>query len=282
MYHYFKQKQERYGAMATERSRSMETRDHSNGVSPKNHRSRGNLIYLMTVVLLLMAVFASCKKDRSGGGDGNNGNASVINAAVVNGNDYNGTIFTVKMFIGYYYDAYVVASGKYENGGFKLTLPETVPCVENITDYCFDKDIFDEVEGTISDPKANIMSDLEIFAFDSQGEKIGDFSCEGGGYFDSYTWIEYVYVDRNCIVKCYEYYNGEYIDEKYDYDCSFTKGWNIVYVSEKDSPHLYERFYTTTKPSGVNYKWYYYYSDDWKKIPIDRRQPFSKIKHASK
>ena len=31
-------------AMAIEHSRNMETRDHSNGVSPKNQRSRGNKI----------------------------------------------------------------------------------------------------------------------------------------------------------------------------------------------------------------------------------------------
>ena len=46
----------------------MESRDHLNGVSPKNQRSRGNFLMLMTVVLVLMTAFYGCKKDSGGSG----------------------------------------------------------------------------------------------------------------------------------------------------------------------------------------------------------------------
>jgi len=47
-------------------SRAMESETiQKNGASPKSHTSRRNLIYLMTVVLLLMGtVFTACKKDK--------------------------------------------------------------------------------------------------------------------------------------------------------------------------------------------------------------------------
>ena len=47
-------------------SRAMESETiQKNGASPKSHTSRGNLIYLMTVVLLLIGtVFTACKKDK--------------------------------------------------------------------------------------------------------------------------------------------------------------------------------------------------------------------------
>ena len=58
-------KQQRCGAMATERSRSMETRDHSNGVSPKNHRSRGNFLrgfMFMKAPMFLLTTFIAASK----------------------------------------------------------------------------------------------------------------------------------------------------------------------------------------------------------------------------
>jgi len=42
--------------------RAMETRDHSNGVSPKNHRSRGNFLMQVLVILCLCGV-VGCTKD---------------------------------------------------------------------------------------------------------------------------------------------------------------------------------------------------------------------------
>jgi len=51
-------------AMAIERSRNMETRDHSNGVSPKNQRSRGNFLIVVCFALLVASItFVGCQKD---------------------------------------------------------------------------------------------------------------------------------------------------------------------------------------------------------------------------
>jgi hypothetical protein len=80
---------------------------------------------LVTAVLILIVAFTSCKKDSGGGGG--EGNPFVINASnVINGNS---DIATVKAMAFHFSDGneYVLASGKYENDGFKLTLPATVP-----------------------------------------------------------------------------------------------------------------------------------------------------------
>jgi len=216
--------------------------------------------YLLTAVLLLMTAFVSCKKDPVSGSSSSNDDASIINATVVNGDDYNGYIATVKAMTGYEDDddwyEYELVSGKYANGGFKLTLPATVSdkYLWDITD-AFE---FDDFQGTISDPKAKIVG-MWTEAYDKNDEDIGEFYCEK--YYDSDNWMEYVYVDRNVTIKGYD---DEYGDE---YDCSFTKGWNIMYIIIATN---YEWTYTTTKPSGINYKWYFYDESDWKKSPSDK------------
>ena len=54
----------------------MESRDHSNGVSPKDHTSRGNvkkhLFYVIAYIIVVSTIFVSCDKD-NGNEDGNNG-----------------------------------------------------------------------------------------------------------------------------------------------------------------------------------------------------------------
>ena len=74
-------KQQRCGAMATERSRNMETRDHSNGVSPKNHRSRGNLL-MKVCFSLLVANIIICGLLFTGCGVGGNSPSSVVEKAL--------------------------------------------------------------------------------------------------------------------------------------------------------------------------------------------------------
>ena len=268
-------KQQRCGAMATERSRSMESEDHfKNGASPKSQTSRGNFIYLMMVVLLLMTAFVACEKDKDskgddnggGGGGGGGNNPFVINATVVNGNDYNDYISTVKAVIYYawgYGEDYVVASGEYKNGGFKLTLPATVPA-EYLTEI--GSDLPSSI--TISDRKAKVMNEaLSIFAYDGEGDYIGRcfLDDEDGG--DNYSG--YLYVDRNVTIKG-RYYDEDYYYEEVEYDCSLKKGWNIMYIIWSENGGLY----TTQKPSGVNFKWYYY---DGYKSPSDKKHKKVKL-----
>ena len=259
MLQYVKHKQRRYGAM--------ERRPFIKRESPKSQVNNGSLIYLMTAVLL-MATFVSCKKDRSSSDDGNK---VVIDATVVNGDDCDGRITTVKARM-YDYDAkkeYIIASAKYENNKFKLTLPGTIPdkCLYGIIDG------MDDFEGTLSDREAKI-SKIYLLAY-LDDNLIGVFRCKNDAN-DDHAW--YVYVDRNVTINgrhSADYYDGLEYNE---IDCSFTKGWNILY-SEGAGAGGKSYLTTTRKPSGANYEWYGYF---WlkKNSPGDKGtsyHPFSEM-----
>jgi len=215
------------------------------------------ILTLMTAAMVLMVAFVSCKKDRTGGDDnggggggGGSNNPSIINAKVVGGDDYNGKIATVKALLEGVDDDYVAASGKYENGGFWLSLPRTIPaqCLISIS-YFFD---YEDFEGTISDWEAKIGG-AWIAAYDSQEKEIGEFWCENE---EGEVWALYLYVDRQLIIKGHHSYSSE------EFDFSFTKGWNIVYGVETE----FDKYlHTTKKPSGINLNWYYDGYCDWKK-----------------
>jgi len=188
--------------------------------------------------------------------------ASVIDATVVNGNDYNSKIATVIAFVMGEYESCEAASGQYVNGGFKLNLTKTVSDT-----YLNDlDDVFPLLyyfEGTINDWNAKINVAL-IAAYDKDNRYMGPIFCEESYYSDNHT--KYVYVDRDVTIKGYSYGYSDH----YEYDCSFTKGWNMMYISRFASSY-YDILYTTKKPSGINYQWYYY--DVWEKSPNDKDKP---------
>ena len=204
------------------------------------------ILSLMTAAMVLMAAFASCEKDKSGGDDnggGGDNNPLVINVRVVDGMDYNDRIATVKAVT---YDLngheYVVlASGEYAYGEFTLSLPGTFPekCLYGIDI------LYSGVAGTVSDPKAK-MGWLMLFAYNNNGKMIGEFWWKND---EGHCWANYRYSDRNFTIKGHDSHDAEY-------DCSFTKGWNIEYEIEK-GVDFEDLLYTTKRPSGANLNWYY-------------------------
>ncbi|MCL2511727.1 MAG: hypothetical protein FWF09_06720, partial [Bacteroidales bacterium] len=60
---------------------AMETRDHSNGVSPKNQRSRGNFLMKISLLVVGLTILPFMAKAQFGGGDGSAGNPYIINTA---------------------------------------------------------------------------------------------------------------------------------------------------------------------------------------------------------
>jgi len=168
---------------------------------------------------------------------------NVIEAKNVIGNTDN--VDSVKAMI---YDfenekEYVISSTKFENGGFKLTLPSTVLYLNPIS-FMFDPD---EVIISNMEAKHTILGSGSIGGFDVAGEHIGEFSFYPVDNYNLWSILYYVYLDRDCTIKTPSNY------DEYTVDCSFKKGWNVLYLYESDNP-----IYTTTKPSEVNLKWYYY------------------------
>jgi hypothetical protein len=170
----------------------------------------------------------------TGGDDG--GDTFIIDAKnVVNGS---AKIVTVKATVLGEYDDYIVASSEYKNNAFKLTL-STVP-----SRYLYDF-MFGGNGVVLSDENAK-MAYLDVFALDNTMKPIGYFFLDDASGGENAT--DYFYVDRNFTAK------GTYVndDEIWQVDCTFKKGWNTVYWVGTSL--------TTTKPSGINFKWVYYNS----------------------
>jgi len=179
------------------------------------------VLYAVTAVTAMTMVFAACKDKNS-----NNNSIEVEAKNVIDGNGY---IVKVKAYV-LNSDEYLLTSTDYVNNGFKMTLPE-VPseCLISAT-LMFPKIL-------VRDKNAKVL-DVDFFAYDNEDWNVGDFYLE-----DPITDYEacYYYADRNFTVK------GNAKGRKYD--CTFKKGWNIVYERDVIS--------TTKKPSGANFVWVY-------------------------
>lgn len=207
-----------------------------------------HLIYLTTAIIAMAMIFTACEREEYGEvlppaetDSYEDEDMSIITATnVLYGNS---SIATVKFLLYYYADedsyseAGVIATGKYENDGFKLTLPDIIDSKyfvnHSLADY------FGLEEKCISDNKARMTEwgGVSIDAYDKAGNEIGWFNYEGEGDI----WCFYVYVDRDLTIKGSSAYSGIF-------DCTFKKGWNIIYH--------YGR-HTTKKPANMTFRWYF-------------------------
>jgi len=139
-----------------------------------------------------------------------------------------------------YWIVYEIASVKYENGEFELNelnFPESIPdeyleTVTTIPEYLFP--IF-EIED-ISDIQAKIGL-VEIYANNNAGNYNGSFYLCNDEW-----WAIHLYADRSFTVKGSDKY-GTVVD------CSFEKGWNIKYNSQKE--------HTSQKPLNEDFRWWF-------------------------
>ena len=191
---------------------------------------------------------------KKGGGGG--GDAFVVTAKNVIGGSSD--IATVAGLVEGEYDEGEIASAPYKNNGFELKLPATVA-----NKYLWNINEDGEMDDMISDKNAKV-TDLWIEALDSDKDYIGEFYYEDEGN-DYYAAALYLYADRDFTIKgsIYEEWDGDYY--KMEWNCTFKKGWNILYMFEDNG---WDEYYTTTKPSNVNLKWYFYGGDDGKTLSI--------------
>jgi hypothetical protein len=175
----------------------------------------------------------------TGGDDG--GDAFIIDAKnVVNGS---AKIVTVEATVWGKDDDFVATSSPYKNNAFTLALA-SVP-----SKYLLYVEQYFEVGSgvTISDRQAKVAM-LEILAYDNRKDMLGDFYLED--IADDENVAIYFYSNKDFTMK------GTYEDEEEDmvwqYDCTFKKGWNMIY--------WVGTLTTTTKPSGIDFKWVYH---DW-------------------
>jgi len=218
------------------------------------------LLFVFVAVAAISLFFVACKDKETGG-------SNVIEAKNVLNSS--AEIVNVEANAYYYSDeGYIlekIASCKYEKNGFKLTLPKVLDA-KYLFNFWDDEDIqYPDI--TISDKNAK-TAEIEILALDNTGEKCGSFfmlRSDENEYKDGE--VIYLYADRNFTVK------GKYevIEEDEEegityssianFNCSFKKGWNILYTTYDISINLPEIVVkikaTTEKPSGINWVWSY-------------------------
>ena len=141
-----------------------------------------------------------------------------------------------------YWVEYELASVKFENGGFKMRLPATIP-----DEYLWTKSTFEGF--TLSDSQAKIGT-FSVDAYNSDGKCVGALGVQGE------KWnIEYVYADRSFTEKGkleYDANNKPYIFGA-EFECSYKKGWNIIYSTAIEM--IVTR--TTEKPINEDFRWYF-------------------------
>jgi len=133
------------------------------------------------------------------------------------------------------------ASAKYENNGFKLTIPATIPNKFLLT---YDDElwygIFEKMP--CSDKNVKFVYAPFLFGLNHNKEYVRQIYLMDE---EQGIMAAYLYADRDFTAKgIVSYDNGGEVE----YDCSFKKGWNIMYYTDN--------LVTTQKPANANLlKW---------------------------
>jgi hypothetical protein len=202
-----------------------------------------NFLIRAFVCLFTVVALCSCSKDDD---EENNQIPDNTFITVENGASYNGKIDVVKAETDTRnQDVIMFYSTLYENGGFKLELPESVSAQSLEDDYG------DEPGVAISNPNVKTVS-VYLDAYKS-GSEIGYF-YHGTGDWEGY----FTYSDSDCDIRgsyTWEIYSGTHTRT---YNLHLKEGWNMVYYKSTDDEEnrLYEREETTQVPAGA--KWYFY------------------------
>jgi len=130
-----------------------------------------------------------------------------------------------------------IVSAKFENGGFKLNFPITIP-EEYLGSIREIFKIFSYEGITVSDMQAK-TGWVVISGYNSVGEYVGDFLLRGNEWF-----VEFEYSDRSFTEQGNFKSGGEV-------DCSYNKGLNIIYNIYGGNTKS-----TTQKPLNEDFKWY--------------------------
>jgi hypothetical protein len=211
-----------------------------------------NVVKIGVTCLAVCTMFSACKEKKGSSGDKDDGPNSNMNPSVIEVSGMgNSNIATVKIIASweddddYGYEA--IISVPYQNGGFKMTLPETIP-----DKYLQKWDV--EKDGiTVSDPNARVCIIEGITAYSSaEKAEIGYFYPYLIGDDMFYGTFYRIYADRDFTIKGKNSSGwGDYLEE---WDCSFKKGWNMFYYYYKGGNN---EICITQKPSNIGIKWTY-------------------------
>jgi hypothetical protein len=210
-------------------------------------------IFIQLVVIAVIATgsFVACDKDT---GDNNNDNDNGNNDTYTTGSFVieattvicgQSKIATVKAYLG----RDIIATGKYEKGGFKIALPDSIDS-KYLTDSLYDRDPYVGAEISDENAKITLLGLMHLYAYDNAGTKIGYFYYSGEKSDESANGSAYyVFADRN--FRIWKTDGDEYVT------CNFKKGWNIVYYHNYQFSFGSWSDLTTDASSDIPMKWQY-------------------------
>ena len=200
--------------------------------------------FFYLIVVAMIVFFASCNKSEPTSDsdsyvlieeDPTIDNSLIIKAYNVKNSSSNIVSAKVKMASSEVRYNQIEYSAKYENDGFELNLP-AIPDEYLVL-----------VSGNMTIEDIPLNSDIQaktvladICAYNNAEVCIGCFNF----YNDKWS-VEFVYADRSFTKKGISKYDGV------EFDCSYKKGWNLIYWSEGGMNR------TTQKPSNESFKCYY-------------------------
>ena len=208
---------------------------------------------IFTLMAGLMVSLLSCKEPTTETKGNTDNDHSVIRITNVTNSNIAG-IIAVIWSENQYDDWDVIASCMYKDNGFTMQLPKTLAAKYLLDDF-FDAE-------TMNNPSAKCAVIEDIIGLDSDGEPIGYFELKNEMVESNAT---YLYADRDFTVKRNDVYQGSTHEDHNEIDCSFKKGWNIMYeyvtIDTKNSMTIYTWKTTTQKPLEMNFNWYFYSYD---------------------
>ena len=234
--------------------RVVEARDHfKNGAKSKSQTSRRNFSFLNYIVVAVMLFFYSCDKSNQQTDDSyvifeenpTSDNSLVIKAYNVEGGNNKDIAFAKVVIVSFVQSPngkynWFEYSTEYENAGFILTFPETFS--DEYLQY-WSEAVLEGVQ--ISDNQAKIRS-AYVEAHNKAEENIGGFSFRSDN-----CGIGFLYADRSFTMKGVSNFSGS------EFDCSFKKGWNIVYYLNGGKKQI------TQKPKNEIFKCYFSYNAEY-------------------
>ena len=230
----------------------------------KNFLNLRNVVAI-AICLAVTTTFSSCERNENGNGNG--GNISSITATNVIGNT--AEIASVNITLWSTDDEQdeqmVIAEAPFQNNGFRLELPESVP---NNFLWLIAEDLEDGV--TVSNINARGQTVWDIYALNADGNEIGSLSFTN---FDRNSEEEpnviiealWFYVDRNVTItgemreEWYDDWDGiEYIDIV-NFNLNLRRGWNSAYVratrTTAGNVVTYNVTFTSQRPANANLSW---------------------------
>jgi len=215
--------------------------------------------FVVACIASLSVAFVACDKSSSssnsngsdGSGSGAGGEASVIEAKNVlnSGTDIanvKALIFESIPSLSMDWMAWVsnlkgyeVGTSEYKNNGFKITLSSSVPDTYLATYQTRLQNVWDligeesDVDVSVSEPNAKITSGVLLVAYNSAGKQIGIITQTAMADKKTYS-VSRGYADRDCIIKIK-------FENTVTYDCSYKKGWNIIYNDISDGSTISQK-----------------------------------------